>query len=260
MGMVACGDEEDAQTLAFTLTEKGKAVSLSGRESADTGVAEITLKNEGEKNRNMQLVRIEGSHSAEEVTAAFGQAGKSEAFPPWFFGAGGISTTAAGESRTVTQVLEPGTYYAFVTEGGGELPRPNSIPTIEVKGDPSDETLEADATVSAFEYGFEVKGLRAGRNEIAFDNTGTQPHHLLVSSLVGNSTEEDVERFFKAGKGKSPLQEKGGQSTAVLEGGESQLVTIDLEPGRYALYCFISDRQGGPSHALTGMVNEVEVK
>ena len=45
----------------------------------------------------------------------------------------------------------------------------------------------------------------------------------------------------------------------MLEGGESQLVTLNLKPGKYVLYCFISDRQGGPPHALQGMVDEVEV-
>ncbi len=46
----------------------------------------------------------------------------------------------------------------------------------------------------------------------------------------------------------------------MLEGGEAQLVTLDLEPGRYVLFCFISDRQGGQPHALKGMVDEVEVE
>jgi hypothetical protein len=46
----------------------------------------------------------------------------------------------------------------------------------------------------------------------------------------------------------------------VIEGGESQLVTADLEPGRYALLCFISDRQGGPPHAVKGMVDELEIE
>jgi hypothetical protein len=36
-------------------------------------------------------------------------------------------------------------------------------------------------------------------------------------------------------------------------------VNLDLKPGRYAFYCFISDRQGGPPHAVKGMVAEVEV-
>ena len=46
----------------------------------------------------------------------------------------------------------------------------------------------------------------------------------------------------------------------MIEGGEGQLVTLDLKPGRYALYCFITDREGGPPHALKGMVDEVEVE
>jgi hypothetical protein len=46
----------------------------------------------------------------------------------------------------------------------------------------------------------------------------------------------------------------------VIEGGETQLVELDLEPGSYAMMCFISDRQGGPPHAVKGMVDELVVK
>ena len=35
---------------------------------------------------------------------------------------------------------------------------------------------------------------------------------------------------------------------------------MDLRQGRYALICFISDRQGGPSHAAKGMVRVVDVE
>jgi hypothetical protein len=260
MVLVACGGDEEAQTLTFTLTQEGKGPKASGPQSAEPGLAEITLENKGKSEGDLQLIRAEGDHSAEEVVEALGSAMQGKAFPAWFFAGGGIGTTAAGESQTVTQVLEPGTYYAFVTEGAQGTPDPESVPTLEVSGEESDESVDADTTVSAFEYGFEAEALPSGRTEIAFDNTGAQPHHLLASPLVGNSTAADVERFFKTNKGKPPLEEEGGQSTAVIEGGEGQLVTLDLEPGRYALYCFISDRQGGPPHALKGMVDEVEVE
>ncbi len=259
LGLAACGDEE-AQTLTFTLTQDGKEVEVSGPQSADTGLAEITLENEGKGDGDLQLIRAEGDRSAEEVVEALGGAMRGKAFPEWFFAGGGIGTTGPGESQTVTQVLEPGTYYAFNTEGSQGPPDPDSVPALEVSGDTSDEAVEGDATVSAFEYGFEAEELPSGETEIAFENAGAQPHHLLASPLVGDSTAEDVERFFKTEKGKQPISEKGSQSTAVIEGGEGQLVTIDLQPGRYALYCFISDRQGGPPHALKGMVDEVEVR
>lgn len=257
IGLAACGDSKETQSLSFTISE-GKDAKVTGPESAETGLAEITLKNESKNEGDLQLIRVEGDHSAEEVVKGLGEAMTGKAFPEWFFAAGGVGTIEAGESQTVTQVLEPGSYYAFVTEG--KLPDAASVPVLEVSGDTSDETVEADETVDAFEYGFEADQLSAGKTEIAFDNTGAQPHHLLAAPLLGDNTAEDVEEAFKSEKGKPPFDEKGFLSTAVVEGGEGQLVTLDLKPGRYVFFCFITDRQGGPPHALKGMVDEVEVR
>jgi hypothetical protein len=260
LGLAACGDSEETQSLTFTLSGDGKSAKTSGPSSAETGLAEITLKNDRKGEGDLQLIRAEGDHSAEEVVEGLEAAMNGKAFPDWFFAAGGIGTTAAGKSQTVTQVLEPGTYYAFNTEGSQDQSDPASIPAVEVSGETSDETVGADETVDAFEYGFEADQLSAGETEIAFDNTGAQPHHLLAAPLTGDNTAEDVEQAFKSEKGPPPFDEKGFLSTAVLEGGEGQLVTLDLKPGRYVLFCFISDRQGGQPHALKGMVDEVEVR
>jgi hypothetical protein len=192
------------------------------------------------------------------VVKALSAAGSSKPFPEWFFAGGGAGTTAAGDSQVVTEVLEPGTYYGINTGGP---PDPKAIAAVEVTGDPSDEELEADSEIQAIDYGFKASGLKAGENEILFSNTGAQPHHILASKTIGDATAADAEKFFKSDQsGKPPLVQKGSQDTAVVEGGESQLVTLNLKPGKYVLYCFISDRQGGPPHALKGMVDEVEVK
>jgi hypothetical protein len=254
--LAACGDEE-AQKLSFTLTSPGV---FSAPQSAEAGEAEITLTNSSMAEGDLQLIRVEGDHSAEEVVQGLGNAMKGQPFPDWFFAGGGVTTTKPGESRTVTQVLEPGTHYAFDTEGVQGPPDPESVAALEVTGEESDAEVESDTTVSAFEYGFDAEALPSGEIEVAFENSGAQPHHLIASPAVGDATAKDVESFFKEEKGKPPIAEKGTQSTAVIEGGESQLVTLDLEPGRYILYCFISDRQGGPPHALKGMVDEVEVE
>jgi hypothetical protein len=259
VGLSACGDEE-TQSLTFTITEEGKEAKVSGPDSAETGLAEITLENEGKGEGDLQLIRVEGDHSAGEVIEGLEKAMDGKAFPEWFYAGGGIATTAGGESQTVTQVLQPGTYYPFITEGGQGPPDPASVPAIEVSGEESGEEVEADETVSAFEYGFDAEQLSSGKTEIAFDNKGAQPHHLLAAPLTGENTAKDVEAFFKSNEGKPPFDEESGQSTAVIEGGEGQLVTLDLKPGRYVLYCFITDRQGGPPHALKGMVDEVEVE
>jgi len=258
-GLTACGSEEKTQSLTFTISSDGKATKISGPDSAGTGLAEITLKNDGKAAGEMQLVRVEGDHSTEDAIKGLSAATQGKPFPDWFFAAGGVGSTAPGKSRTVTQVLEPGTYYAFETESPGQ-PSPTSVPAVEITGEASDQTVEADETVDAFDYGFKSQQLSSGKTEIAFDNTGAQPHHLLAAPLTGDSTAEDVERAFKSEKGKPPFDEEGFLSTAVLEGGEDQLVTLDLKPGRYVFFCFVTDRQGGPPHALKGMVDEIEVE
>lgn len=258
VGLPACGDE-DAQTLTFTLSGRGREVEIAAPDSADTGLTEITLENNANREGDLQLIRVEGDHSANEVVQGLGKAMQGQPFPDWFFAGGGIGTTVPGASQTVTQVLEPGTYYAFDTSGGP--PDPRAAVAVEVTGESSDDEIpESGTTVSAVDYGFEAEGLTAGATEIAFENIGAQPHHLIASQLIGDATAEDVEQFFKTEKGKPPLRDTGTQSTAVVEGNESQLVTLDLKPGRYVFYCFISDRQGGPPHALKGMVDEFEVE
>lgn len=260
MTVAACGSDEDAQELTFTLSGDGKAAEFTVPASADPGLAEITFENEGKGESDLQLIRVEGDRSPEEVVEGLGKAMQGQAFPDWFFAGGGVGPTPAGETRTVTQVLEPGTYYAFDTEGIEGPPDPKSVTGVEVSGDASDEEVEGDATVSAFEYGFEADSLSEGATEVAFDNTGTQPHHIVYAPLSGDATAEDVEKFLDGEKGKPPFDEKEVENTAVIEGGESQLVTLDLNSGRYVLLCFISDRQGGPPHVVKGMVDEVEVE
>lgn len=253
--LAACGESEEDQVLTFELDKSG---AVTGPTEAETGVAEITFENKSDSEGGLQLIRTEGEHSADELVKAFESASSGKSFPDWFFGGGGIGGTGPGKSATVSQVLQPGTYFAVNTEGKSD---PEHVAEIEVTGDASDETVEGETTVSAGEYVFESDApLPSGTNEIVFDNIGAQPHHLLASKLIGDATAEDVETFFKTEKGKPPLSEKGTQATAVIEGGEAQLVTLDLEPGRYAFYCFISDRQGGPPHALKGMVDEIGVE
>jgi len=262
LALAACGDSdsEDAQELGFTVEAKGKSTTVTAPETAETGLAEITLTNDSDSEADLQLLRVEGDRSPEEVVEGFGEAIQGKSFPEWLFAAGGVGTLGAGESATVEQVLQPGDYYAFNLESGGP-PSPQEAAVTEVTGEESDaEIEEGDATVEAAEYVFNTDTLPSGEVEIDFDNIGAQPHHLIASPIKGDATAEEVEKAFKEEKGPPPLEEKGTLSTAVIEGGEAQLVEMDLEPGRYALYCFITDREGGPPHAFKGMVDEVEVE
>lgn len=258
--LVACGDEEEAQTLTYTVTDQGKGTKIEAPSSADTGLAEITLRNRSAGEADLQLIRVEGDHSAAEAVEGLERAMAGKPFPEWFYAGGGVGIAGPGESQTVTQVLEPGTYYAFDTEGSQGPPDPKAVPALKVSGEESSDEVDGDATVTAVEYAFEAEALPSGEVEVDFDNAGAQPHHLIVAPLKGDATAADVEQAIESEKGQPPIEEEETKNTAVIEGGEGQAVTLDLKPGRYALLCFISDRQGGPPHAVKGMVDEVEVE
>jgi hypothetical protein len=262
-GLAACGGgDDDAQTVDISVTEKGKASEITAPESVEAGLTEITLTNNGKTGHDMTLIRLEGDRSAADAVQGLAAAIEGKPFPEWFFAGGGVSVTAPGKSRTVTQVLQPGTYYAFDTEQLQGPPDPKTVPAIEVTGEASDDELpEAESgEIQTIDYGFKASGLKAGNNEFLFTNAGAQPHFIEAQPLKEGATIEDVEKAFKS-NGQPPLEEQDVQTTAVLEGGDSQLVTLNLKPGKYALLCFISDRQGGPPHSIgKGMIGVAEVE
>jgi hypothetical protein len=255
VGLAACGEESE-QSLAFKVGSDG---FIQGPSNADPGLTEIVFENASGRKSDMQLIWAKEDHSPAEVSRGLAAAMQGKPLPDWFVAAGGVGLTSNGKSQTVTQVLEPGIYFAVNTEIDGPA-EVNDVGRLEVNGDATDDEVDGDATISAFEYGFDAEGLSSGSAEVTFENKGVEPHHIVYAPLKGDTTVDDVKRFLKAEKGKPPFEGSDVRSTAAVEGGDSQLLELDLKPGRYVLLCFISDRQGGPPHALKGMVGEVEVE
>jgi hypothetical protein len=263
LALSACGDDEESgdeaaaepQQIAITASEEG----LEAPTSAESGLAEITLDNPTDAPHDAQLIRVEGDHDAQEAAEVIQSAQQGEGLPDWFFAGGGVGTVPPGETGAVTQTLEPGTYYAFDTEARGG---PSEPPSIEVTGEPSDETVAADApaTITASEYAFETEGLSSDSPEVNFENAGEQPHHIVAAPLEEGATLEDVEAFARDESGPPPVNLDETISTAVVEGGDTQVVDLPFEQGDYALLCFISDREGGPPHVAEGMIAEAKVE
>ncbi|HYG96384.1 MAG TPA: hypothetical protein VD741_04675, partial [Solirubrobacterales bacterium] len=156
----------------------------------------------------------------------------------------------------------PGTYW-IVDDAGEQEPNyeAGGLSRLVVAGEPRSE-VEAPsggARVVASEYAFEAEGLRAGKGKIRFLNAGDEPHHLLAVPLLPGKTVEDVTEALKANE-QPPVKIEEETASTVIEGGEEQVMEVELAPGRYALLCFIADRAGGPPHAFQGMVGEATVR
>jgi plastocyanin len=137
------------------------------------------------------------------------------------------------------------------------------VATFKAEGEAGDGELpEAAATIEAYEYGFRVSGLTVGKNTIEFSNTGKEPHHVIAAPYLPGATLAAVRRAFRReGGGEPPLDFENVVNSARIDGGEKQITELDLdEPGKYALLCFVSDREGGPPHVALGMVAEATVR
>ena len=267
--------EAGGGTLDLRVSSAGEgSFALDAPQSIPGGVVEVTLANAAQEPHEAQLVRVEGEHTEQEVLDALGAASQGEAFPPWFIPAGGPYTTPPGQSSSVTLDLEPGTYWVLDgqspegTEGGESYAAQGSLARVSVEdGDEAAELPDTDATIEMVDYDFEPTGLTAGTNRITMMNSGEEIHHTIAFPIRGDASIEEVEEVFAAppgeappGGGPPPLDFEGELGTTVLDGGRSQIVEFDLEPGRYALVCFVSDREGGPPHVAKGMIREVQVR
>ena len=216
------------------------------------GLVEIRLRNLGKAPYKAQLWRIEGDHTVREALRV------GRRLPDWLRTAGGVSLTEPGATSTTLQSLQAGRYYIAATRD-----QPGSVAQFTVTAARTvPEPPRAPARVEALDFSFRVSGLKAGRNSVDFDNTGTQQHHAFFAPMRAGVDIAEVRRFFgqRASVGEPPVDSEGTRETVVLEGGDRQVTQLDLPAGRYALICFVRGRAGGPQHIELGMINEVTVR
>jgi len=275
--ITGCGDDDDKsssskpQALVVEVTEQGPdKFGLSAPESVEAGLVEISLKTPSGKptSHDAQFVRVEGNHTIDEVLEFISQE-EGAPIPDWLFAAGGVGQTKAGATGSTTQNLTPGKYFILDTsEPMGEdvesYAEGGATAELEVTGEAGTAELpKADGKITAKEYTFTTSGLKAGANQVEFDNAGQDLHHVIAFPYQKGTTLADVKKaFMQEGEpsGPPPLDFENITGTAALEGGQKQVTQLDLKRGKYALVCFVSDRKGGPPHVAKGMIAEANVE
>ncbi|MGH2900672.1 MAG: hypothetical protein ACRDMZ_18500 [Solirubrobacteraceae bacterium] len=282
--LTGCGDDDKKDSaaakpasFAITATADGKTKkALEFPATVKAGLVTMTLTNTDTVPRSAGIVRLVGDHTVDEFIKAVD--GEGVPIPDWIEDGGGVSTVKPGETGTVTQVLAAGKYAISddETEGGqGEGKEYNALGAkgeFTVTGEASDAALPAQpATLTATddgggddgEYGFEFKGLKAGTNQVRFENAGKQLHHAIMFPISQGKTFADAKAAFTSDEeptGAPPVDFANGLSTQVIDGDIAQNITFDLKAGSYAVICFIQDRKGGKPHVAKGMIDELVVK
>lgn len=129
---------------------------------------------------------------------------------------------------------------------GGEDEQATNV--VEIRGD---------------EYAFVMpKEIEGGWTTMQLTNTGNEMHEVAIVRLDGGRTLTDLKRSLSdpASEEQEPpswMTVRAGIPTVAP--GETAALTQELEPGRYALICFIDGPKGRP-HFVDGMLSVIDVE
>lgn len=265
-----CGGGSDTPTkLSLSISEQGKTAAFKGPSSAEGGLVAVRLANKGKAPHGVQFIQYSGDHTVADVKKQLGS--NSNKIPSWIKLPGGIGSVAGGQIGEATLNLPEGNYVIVDAAAlGGPSSGPPALSAIKLSGGDTGDLPDTDANVTAASTGkdkweWDVSGLKAGKNRVTFDSEGDDAVHIIIAAPVkGKAPPLSKIKQDIASNGPPPpyLDLSGIQSTALVDGGDSQTLDLDLKkPGQYVFFCPLTDRDGkGKPHDQEGLLSVETVK
>ena len=281
----ACTDGDEAAR-AETTAAAPNVVSLTAAEyafgapdSIPAGWTTFRLANHGEEVHYGHIVRLDSGRTVRELVDAYAEAIRTSGpRPKWVTRFGGPGGTAPGDSSTVTQYLEPGSYVWICpvedSSGAPHFGKGEFKPFVVHAADPAIAARaaapEADVAIRLEDYSFALDTpLRAGRYTVRVGNAGVEPHDLVLMKLAPGRSAEDIrtwlnpERARRADRASEPppslesLASVAG-GIAAIRSGMDVYFEANLTPGEYVLVC-MTTAPDGRSHIEHGMIRQLTV-
>ncbi|HKT61521.1 MAG TPA: hypothetical protein VJQ46_15810 [Gemmatimonadales bacterium] len=246
--------------VAPSVTVTAHDYSLELPDTLPAGAVTLRLVNQGKELHHIWMARMEGGHTIDDVLKGLAA---RQPLPSWLQDIGGPNAPRPeGGEATVTVTLEPGTYVVACLipskDGVSHMMKGMVRQVTVVTTSRPARTPKADAVMTLRDYTFFLsRPLSAGKHVLEVRNEGTQWHEFELVQLAPGKTPQDVVDFIERGVGTPPGLPLGGVSPLAV--GRTSYMHVDLEPGRYALICFLTDRKDGRAHYQHGMMQEFQV-
>jgi hypothetical protein len=196
--------------------------------------------------------------------------------PEWYYQtylAGGLVADPESTSQGIFE-LRPGAYAVW---SGGDPEAAQSPVELVVSGEAATPEAatepSADATLTMFEYGFDLEGaLAAGPQLLKVTNVGAQPHFAVLVQPDVPVTKEQVGMVLEAEMAGTPTADAAAAAgvsnpeawrfaeyAGTISMGATEWIAVDLAPGTYVLVCFVPEIGTGVPHAYQGMYDVITV-
>src|SRR5687768_11399493 len=249
-----------ANEVTITATE----YSFDAPAEISAGLTSFWMVDNGKVLHHAQLIKLEEGKTFDDLMAGMKTMKPGTPPPGWLIPAGGPNAVAPGSTSALTMVMEPGNYaiLCFIPDAKGVPHVAHGMAkALTVTPNPSANTAEptADITVTMSDYKWDFSSpLTAGKHTLKLVTGPGQPHEFTLFQLSPGKTAADIPKYVEAGmQGPPPARPIGG--VAAVATGRASFYTVDLQPGDYAIVCFLEDAKDHRPHFLHGMIQQIKV-
>jgi hypothetical protein len=241
-----------------TLTVTAKDYSFDAPARVPAGATTIHLVNHGSEAHHVWVIQL----APGKTLAQYLNAVRAGAPPRWAANLGGPNAVAPGGEASATVVLTPGQYALLCF-----IPSSDGVPHL-MKGmargftvtgpDPHAALPPADLTLRLADYAFGFsRPLTAGHHVVRVTNVAKQPHEVTLWRLPPGVTPRQIAAWAEHPTGRPPALPLGGVTG--IDPGRAADWPVDVQPGDYALLCFVPDASDAKPHTAHGMLEKITV-
>ena len=247
----------------------GRVVTVTAREyafeapdSVEAGYVTVRLLSRGKELHHVQLMRLDGGHTLKDLFDAMKD--PSAKPPAWMVEVGGPNAPVPGGESAAALELVPSRYALICF-----IPSPDGMPHImkgmakeivvlPAKQKVAQAPVKPANTVTLSDYDFAFSSpLVAGEQTLRLVNAAEQHHEMFLAMLAPGKKAIDLAHWAEKSEGPPPGMPIGGITG--LSKGEWNDIAVTLEPGEYALICFLPDFKDGKPHFVYGMIKQFTV-
>lgn len=255
---------------SFPARYSGRVVTITAKDyafdapdSVEAGYVTVRLLSRGTELHHAQLLRLDGGHTLKDLFEAMKD--PSAQPPAWMVEVGGPNAPVPGSESAASLTLVPSHYaiVCFIPSADG-MPHimkgmAKEIVVVPSKAKVAKAAIKAPSstvTLSDYDFAFSTP-LVAGEQTLRLVNSAAQHHEMFIALLAPGKTAIELAQWAEKPVGPPPGMPIGGVTG--MSKGEWNDIALTLEPGEYALICFLPDAGDGKAHLTHGMIKQFTV-
>lgn len=270
--IAACGSQSSAPSSSTpttsaqqsypSVTIKAMDFTFDQPQSVPAGFVDVSFVNNGQQPHMLQIARVNNGNYNDFQAAMLKEGDVASIKLGTFYG--GVNTLSPGQKQEVILKLQQGEYASICFYAGQDnVPHYkkgmiNHFTVTASQGNQSEPQANADISLKDFTF-VVPSNMPAGPAILKVTNQGPQTHEIDLTKLHDGKNAADLKNWLSSTNPNGPPPADFAGGMGALAPGSSGWLKTSLQPGNYAVLCFVPDAKTGKPHFMLGMVSQFTV-